>query len=33
LFNFQAGMDPEAAAPLSTFDKEEKIGIGELANS
>ena len=29
LFNFQAGMDPEAAAPLSTFDKDEKIGIGE----
>lgn len=29
MFNFQAGMDPETPAPLSTFDKDEKIGIGE----
>ncbi len=29
LFGFQPGMDPEAAAPLSTFRKDEKIGIGE----
>ncbi|MFC2018027.1 4Fe-4S binding protein [Chloroflexota bacterium] len=29
LFNFQAGMDAETPAPLSTFDKDEKIGIGE----
>jgi len=29
LFNFQAGMDAEAPVPLSTFDKDEKIGIGE----
>lgn len=28
LFNFQAGMDAETPAPLSTFDKDEKIGIG-----
>ena len=29
LFNFQAGMDPEAAVPFSTFEKDERIGIGE----
>jgi len=29
LFNFQAGMDAEAAVPFSTFDKDENIGIGE----
>jgi len=29
LFNFQAGMDAETAAPFSTFDKDENIGIGE----
>ncbi len=29
LFNFQAGIDSEIPAPLSTFDKDEKIGIGE----
>lgn len=29
LFNFQAGIDSETPAPLSTFDKDEKIGIGE----
>jgi ferredoxin len=29
LFNFQAGIDAETPAPFSTFDKDEKIGIGE----
>lgn len=29
LFNFQAGIDAETPAPFSTFEKDEKIGIGE----
>lgn len=29
LFNFRAGIDAETPAPLSTFEKDEKIGIGE----
>jgi len=29
LFDFQAGIDAETAAPFSTFEKDEKIGIGE----
>lgn len=29
LFNFRSGIDSETPAPLSTFDKDEKIGIGE----
>jgi formate dehydrogenase subunit beta len=28
-FNFQAGIDAETLPPFSTFDKEEKLGIGE----
>ena len=29
LFGYQAGMDAEASPPFSTFDKDEKVGIGE----
>ena len=28
-FNFQAGIDAETPAPFSTYEKDEKIGIGE----
>jgi formate dehydrogenase subunit beta len=28
-FNFQAGIDSETPTPFSTFEKEEKLGIGE----
>jgi Na+-translocating ferredoxin:NAD+ oxidoreductase RnfC subunit len=29
LFNFQAGIDAETPLPFSTFEKEEKLGVGE----
>jgi len=29
LFNYRAGMSSDAVAPLITFKKEEKLGIGE----
>jgi formate dehydrogenase subunit beta len=29
LFNFQAGIDAETPPPFSTFEKEEKLGVGE----
>lgn len=29
LFHFQAGMDAESAPPFSTYQKEERLGIGE----
>jgi Na+-translocating ferredoxin:NAD+ oxidoreductase RnfC subunit len=29
LFDFQAGLDEDAQAPLATFKKDEKLGIGE----
>jgi len=29
LFHFRAGMAPDTAAPFATFEKDEKVGIGE----